>query len=176
MTKTEIPPVVASGAGSAPDPLAVEAITYGYPGCQVGTDLDLTITAGSFTAIVGPNACGKSTLLRVLSRLLTPSAGQVVLDGRAIASYPSRHVARRLGLLPQSSIAPDGITVTDLVGRGRFTYQSALRQWSRDDEQAVNEAIAITGIADLADRLVDELSGGQRQRVWVPWCLPSRRR
>ncbi len=122
------------------------------------------------TAIVGPNACGKSTLLQVLSRLLTPSAGQVVLDGRAIASYPSRHVAHRLGLLPQSSIAPDGITVTDLVGRGRFPYQSALRQ-SRDDEQAVNEASAITGIADLADRLVDELSGGQRQRVWVAMVL-----
>ena len=103
--------------------------------------------------------------------MLTPSAGQVVLDGRAIASYPSRHVAHRLGLLPQSSIAPDGITVTDLVGRGRFPYQSALRQGSRDDEQAVNEAIAITGIADLADRLVDELSGGQRQRVWVAMVL-----
>ncbi|HMQ39599.1 MAG TPA: ABC transporter ATP-binding protein, partial [Micropruina sp.] len=119
----------------------------------------------------GPNACGKSTLLRVLSRLLKPTPGQVVLDGRAISSYPSRQVAQRLGLLPQSSIAPDGITVTDLVGRGRFPYQSALRQWSREDERAVTEALHDTGIADLADRLVDELSGGQRQRVWVAMVL-----
>jgi iron complex transport system ATP-binding protein len=120
---------------------------------------------------VGPNACGKSTLLRALSRLLRPTAGQVLLDGRDIAAYPSKQVARRLGLLPQSSLAPDGITVTDLVARGRFPYQSAIRQWSREDEQAVRDALAATRTTDLGGRLVDELSGGQRQRVWVAIVL-----
>jgi iron complex transport system ATP-binding protein len=120
---------------------------------------------------VGPNACGKSTLLRALSRLLRPTAGQVLLDGRDIAAYPSKQVARRLGLLPQSSLAPDGITVTDLVARGRFPYQSAIRQWSREDEQAVRDALAATRTTDLGGRLVDELSGGQRQRVWVAMVL-----
>ena len=158
-------------ASPEPDALGAEGLGYGYPNHPVGTELNLVVPAGSFTAIVGPNACGKSTLLRVLSRLLKPTAGRVVLDGRAISSYPSRQVAQRLGLLPQSSIAPDGITVTDLVGRGRFPYQSALRQWSREDERAVTEALHDTGIADLADRLVDELSGGQRQRVWVAMVL-----
>ena len=153
------------------DRLVADRVSFGYPGYPVGTDLSLVVPAGSFTAIVGPNACGKSTLLRVLSRLLPASSGRVVLDGRAIADYPSRQVARRLGLLPQTSIAPEGITVTDLVGRGRFPYQSALRQWSREDERAVDEAMRTTGIGALADRLVDELSGGQRQRVWVAMVL-----
>ena len=153
------------------DALSAEGVDYGYPDHPVGTDLSMVVPSGSFTTIVGPNACGKSTLLRVLSRLMKPSAGQVLLDGRAISSYSSRQVAQQLGLLPQSSIAPDGITVTDLVGRGRFPYQSALRQWSRADEAAVREAMRNTGIADLADRLVDELSGGQRQRVWVAMVL-----
>ena len=121
--------------------------------------------------IVGPNACGKSTLLRALARLLKPRDGGVYLDGALISSRPSKEVARELGLLPQSPIAPDGITVADLVARGRFPHQRLLRQWSRDDERAVAGAMAATRIADLADRIVDELSGGQRQRVWLAMAL-----
>ncbi|MEU6250286.1 ABC transporter ATP-binding protein [Glycomyces sp. NPDC047010] len=146
-------------------------VTFGYRDRPVGTGLDLAVEPGSFTAIVGPNACGKSTLLRVLSRLLKPTEGAVLLDGKAIAHQPSKQVAKRLGLLPQSSIAPDGITAQDLVARGRYPHQTALRQWSRADEAAVREAMAATGTRDLADRLVDELSGGQRQRVWVAMVL-----
>ncbi|MBO0899515.1 ABC transporter ATP-binding protein [Cellulomonas sp. zg-ZUI222] len=151
--------------------LAARGVTLGYDGRTVSTDLDVEIPDGSFTAIIGPNACGKSTLLRALSRLLAPTAGRVVLDGREIREYSTRDVARRLGLLPQSSLAPDGITVADLVGRGRFPHQSFLRQWSPDDERAVREAMAATGVAELADVPVDQLSGGQRQRVWLALVL-----
>jgi iron complex transport system ATP-binding protein len=125
----------------------------------------------SFTVIVGPNACGKSTLLRALSRMIRPTTGAVYLDGKLIHSYSSKEVARRLGLLPQTSIAPDGITVVDLVSRGRYPHQRFLRQWSREDERVVAEAMAATRVSDLADRLVDELSGGQRQRVWLAMVL-----
>jgi iron complex transport system ATP-binding protein len=160
-----------SAASALASPLEARDITYGYHSQPVGTGLDLRIPDGSFTVVVGPNACGKSTLLRTLSRLLRPTAGQVLLDGRDIAAYPSKQVARRLGLLPQTSLAPDGITVTELVARGRFPYQSPVRQWSRDDERAVREALAATRTTDLGGRLVDELSGGQRQRVWVAMVL-----
>jgi len=153
--------------------MTLEAIdlTFGYSARPVGEHVDLTIEEGSFTVVVGPNACGKSTLLRALSRLLKPSAGQVLLDGKAIQSMGSKQVARRLGLLPQTALAPEGITVADLVGRGRHPYQSALRQWSRADEEACREALEVTGTTDLADRLVEELSGGQRQRVWIAMVL-----
>ncbi|MFT4217495.1 MAG: ABC transporter ATP-binding protein [Micropruina sp.] len=133
--------------------------------------LSVAIRDQSFTVIVGPNACGKSTLLRALSRLLTPSSGSVLLDGRAISSYPAKEAARRIGLLPQTSIAPDGIRVADLVARGRFPHQRLIRQWTRQDEAAVNEAMAATSVTELSGRLVDELSGGQRQRVWVAMAL-----
>ncbi|ORL38634.1 iron-dicitrate transporter ATP-binding subunit, partial [Prescottella equi] len=133
--------------------------------------LDVEIPDGGFTVIVGPNACGKSTLLRGLARLLTPQSGSVLLDGRAISSYPAKEVARRLGLLPQTSIAPDGITVADLVARGRYPHQKLLRQWSGEDEDAVVGAMAATRVTELSARLVDELSGGQRQRVWVAMVL-----
>ncbi|MFC4627308.1 ABC transporter ATP-binding protein [Promicromonospora alba] len=151
--------------------LHADAITLGYDKRVISRELSVEIPDGSFTMIVGPNACGKSTLLRALSRLLPPSAGQVVLDGRAISSYRAKEVARVLGLLPQSSLAPDGITVADLVARGRHPHQSMIRQWSPADEQAVRAAMEATGVTSLSGRLVDELSGGQRQRVWVAMVL-----
>jgi iron complex transport system ATP-binding protein len=153
------------------DRLHAEGVTIGYDDRVISADLDVSIPDGSFTVIVGPNACGKSTLLRALSRLLKPSRGQVVLDGRSISSIPAKEVARRLGLLPQTSIAPEGITVADLVARGRYPHQKLLRQWSREDEAAVVGALAATGTTELSGRLVDELSGGQRQRVWVAMVL-----
>lgn len=151
--------------------LHADGVTLRYDERTISTDLSVSIADGSFTAIVGPNACGKSTLLRALSRLLAPHRGQVILDGRGIGERPAKEVARRLGLLPQSATAPDGITVLDLVARGRYPHQSFLRQWSQDDERAVAEAMAATRIADMAVRLVDELSGGQRQRVWIAMVL-----
>lgn len=160
--------VTGSGAAS---PLGAVGVTAGYGRAPVLADLTVHVPAGSFTAVVGPNACGKSTLLRTLARLLRPTAGEVVLDGRDIASYRSREVARRLGLLPQTAVAPDGMTVTDLVTRGRHPHQGPLRRWSTEDEAAVARAMEATGVTDLGDRLVDELSGGQRQRVWVAMAL-----
>jgi ABC-type cobalamin/Fe3+-siderophores transport system ATPase subunit len=151
--------------------LEVEGLRVGYSTAPVISELDVVIPDGSFTVIVGPNACGKSTLLRSLARLLKPTAGHVFLDGAAISSYPAKEVARRIGLLPQTSTAPDGITVLDLVSRGRYPHQSLLRQWSEADESAVNTALAATNTAELATRFVDELSGGQRQRVWVAMSL-----
>jgi len=151
--------------------LAGTDLTLAYDQRVVSAGLDVTIPDGSFTVIVGPNACGKSTLLRALANLLTPKQGSVVLDGAAIGSYRSKEVARRLGLLAQTAVAPDGITVADLVARGRYPHQRLLRQWSPEDEKQVNEAMAATGVADLADRAVDELSGGQRQRAWMAMAL-----
>lgn len=151
--------------------LRVDGATIGYDRRVISRGLSVSIPDGSFTVIVGPNACGKSTLLRGLSRLLKPAAGRVVLDGADIWSYRTREVARRLGLLPQTAIAPDGITVADLVARGRFPHQSFVRQWVDSDERAVAAAMAATGVTDLSGRLVDELSGGQRQRVWVAMVL-----
>jgi len=153
------------------DPLQAQALTLAYDGNVVARDLTLSIPAAGFTAIVGPNACGKSTLLRALVRMLKPREGSVLLDGSEISSLPTKQVARRLGLLPQTSTAPDGITVVDLVARGRHPYQRLLRQWSHEDEQAVRAAMTQTAVDDLAHRLVDELSGGQRQRVWLAMAL-----
>jgi len=151
--------------------LMAEGATIGYDQRVISNDLSVSIPDGSFTVIVGANACGKSTLLRALSRLIKPSKGRVVLDGQAITSFPAKEVARRLGLLPQTSIAPDGITVADLIARGRYPHQKLLRQWSRDDEAAVVAAMEATKVTELSHRLVDELSGGQRQRVWVAMVL-----
>nr|WP_230396380.1 ABC transporter ATP-binding protein [Streptomyces blattellae] len=149
----------------------MESATIGYDKRVISRELSVAIPDESFTVIVGPNACGKSTLLRGLSRLLKPSAGQVVLDGADISSFKTKEVARRVGLLPQTSIAPDGISVGDLVARGRYPHQGFIRQWTEADEQAVLRAMDQTSVTDLSHRLVDELSGGQRQRVWVAMVL-----
>ena len=151
--------------------LAAEGLTLTYGDRTVIDALDIEIAAGKITTIVGANGCGKSTLLRSLARLMSPSAGQVILDGRSMHSLPTREVARVLGLLPQSPSAPEGIAVADLVGRGRHPHQRALARWSRHDYEVVADALAATGTTDLADRSVDELSGGQRQRVWIAMAL-----
>ena len=151
--------------------LTAHALNAGYGERQVLDGIDLELPDGDFTVIVGPNACGKSTLLRTLARLLRPSGGEVLLDGQDIRRLPTKQVARRIGLLPQSSTAPEGITVFDLVARGRYPHQSILAGWSEQDEAAVDAALADTNVSDLADRAVDELSGGQRQRVWIAMVL-----
>lgn len=152
-------------------PLRAEALSLAYDGSTIVSELDLAITRGEFIAIVGPNACGKSTLLNGLARILAPSGGQILLDGKDIRRRSTRDIATRMGLLPQSPTAPEGITVADLVARGRYPHQRWFRQWSREDEAVVIEAMAATNTTDLADRSVDELSGGQRQRVWIALAL-----
>lgn len=151
--------------------LRASDVSIGYEDRTIISDLSVEVLTDRVTAIVGPNACGKSTLLRGFARLLKPTAGQVILDGHDIAGLHTKEVARRLGLLPQSSIAPEGITVADLVSRGRFPHQKVFRQWSRHDEAAVADAMRHTAVTELSARLVDELSGGQRQRVWVAMVL-----
>lgn len=163
-----------AGSTTTTSRLTAESVTLAYDGRVIAENLSVAVPDNSFTVIVGPNACGKSTLLRALSRMLKPASGAVLLDGAAIGSYPAKKVARTLGLLPQSSVAPDGITVADLVARGRYPHQGLLRQWSPEDERIVAESMAATGVAALADRYVDELSGGQRQRVWIAMALAQR--
>ncbi|GAB3295947.1 ABC transporter ATP-binding protein [Pseudoclavibacter terrae] len=151
--------------------LLVEKLSLGYGDRVVIDELDLLVPPGKVTAIVGANACGKSTLLRSMSRLLSPRDGHVLLDGKEVHKTPAKQLARLLGLLPQSPIAPEGITVADLVGRGRHPHQNLLSRWSHDDDLAVAAALEATETTALADRHVDELSGGQRQRVWIAMAL-----
>ncbi|GII00700.1 ABC transporter ATP-binding protein [Planobispora takensis] len=146
-------------------------VRLGYGDRVVVDGLDLGIEAGTVTTIIGPNGCGKSTLLRALGRLLKPSGGEVLLDGKRIDRMPTKEVARILGVLPQAPTAPEGLTVADLVARGRHPHQTWYRQWSSDDEAAVGEALSMTGLGDLGERPLDELSGGQRQRAWISMAL-----
>lgn len=151
--------------------LTATGLSAGYGEDEILHGLDLAVPPGKITVIVGANACGKSTLLRSMSRLLSPRQGQVLLDGQSVHRMPPRELARTLGLLPQSPIAPEGITVADLVSRGRHPHQSLFSRWTREDDAAVDAALNATKTADLAERLVDELSGGQRQRVWIAMAL-----
>ncbi|MEK6346771.1 MAG: ABC transporter ATP-binding protein [Burkholderia sp.] len=152
--------------------LQARGLSLRYPGgAAIAEQLDVTIAPHRVTAIVGPNGCGKSTLLKALSRLLRPARGSVLLDGRDVRDYASKPFARRVGFLPQSSQAPDGVTVAELVGRGRYPHQSAFGWQSAADRAAIADAMTATDVAELADRPVSELSGGQRQRVWIAMSL-----
>jgi iron complex transport system ATP-binding protein len=151
--------------------LAARAICAGYDGAAILTDVDLTIPTGRLTVLVGANGSGKSTLLKTMARILAPSSGAVILDGKSVHATNTRAVARKMGLLPQGPIAPEGLTVHELVAQGRFPHQGLMRQWTRADEEAVNGAMATADITDFADRSVDSLSGGQRQRCWIAMVL-----
>jgi iron complex transport system ATP-binding protein len=152
--------------------LGAEDLSLAYPGGDVViSGLSVKIPPGKITSIIGANGCGKSTLLRGLARLLTPHHGTVLLDGQSIRAQRTRDVARKVRLLPQGPIVPDGLKVEDLVARGRYPHQSLRRQWSAADERAVEQALALTQTTELRDRPVDELSGGQRQRAWIALVL-----
>jgi iron complex transport system ATP-binding protein len=154
-----------------PHSLSAESLQLGYGERTIVDGLDLQVPAGRITAIVGANGCGKSTLLRALARLITPRAGRVILDGRTLQTRPTKEIARTLGMLPQAPVAPEGIVVADLVGRGRHPHQRMLARFSARDYEVVAQSLAATGISEFADRPVDELSGGQRQRVWIAMAL-----
>jgi iron complex transport system ATP-binding protein len=152
--------------------LRAEGLSLAYHGGPVVvSELDVEIPPGQITSIVGANGCGKSTLLRGLARLLSPQGGTVLLDGESIHSQKTKEVAKKVGLLPQGPVVPDGLVVEDLVARGRYPHQSLLKQWSRADEEAVEYALEVTQTVELRERPVDELSGGQRQRVWIALAL-----
>ncbi|MEU6035260.1 ABC transporter ATP-binding protein [Actinomadura sp. NPDC047616] len=183
MTTEHVPPSSGSATADAADAAAADAdarppvrleargLSVGYGDRLVIEDLDLELPGGAFTVIIGPNACGKSTLLRTLARLLSPRGGAALIDGADVHAMPTRELARHLGVLPQSPVTPEGLTVADLVARGRQPHQRWFRQWSAADTAAVERALRLTGLTDLRDRPVDALSGGQRQRVWIAMTL-----
>ena len=159
------------GLGVEKSRLQAKNIRVAYGNKVIIEDLSLQIPDGEFTVIVGPNACGKSTLLKALSRMVEPVRGEVLLDGKPVGELPPKEVARQMSLLPQSPVAPEGIVVEDLVGRGRYPHQGFFKQWSSEDERKVNQAMARAHVKELAQRYVTELSGGQRQRVWISLVL-----
>lgn len=151
--------------------LRAESITVGYGGAPVLQDLDFAVPPGRFTAVIGPNGCGKSTLVKTLARTLKPESGHVVLEENPLQQWRTKEIARRVALLPQHPVTPDGVTVRSLVARGRHPYHGPLRQWAPGDDYAVESALKATGVAELRDEPVLGLSGGQRQRVWIAMVL-----
>jgi iron complex transport system ATP-binding protein len=151
--------------------LTTRQLTLAYDRTTIIQELNVEIPAHQITALVGANGCGKSTLLKGLARLLKPQRGTVYLDSVSIVQLSTREVAKRLGMLPQSPSAPEGLTVRELVAQGRYPHQSWFQQWSKEDEQFTEQALAITGMLQLADRPLDSLSGGQRQRAWIAMAL-----
>ncbi|CAH1220528.1 putative siderophore transport system ATP-binding protein YusV [Paenibacillus auburnensis] len=156
---------------SAAHTFQAEQIVAGYDHKTVIHDVSLVIPSNKISVIIGSNGCGKSTLLKTMARLIKPTSGKITLDGKAISKIPPKQLARVIGLLPQSPIVPEGISVADLVGRGRYPHQSLLSGWSKKDYEAVAEAMTLMDITEFANHNIDELSGGQRQRVWIAMAL-----
>lgn len=152
-------------------PLSARNLSVGYGDTTIVKSVDLDVNAGEITALVGPNGCGKSTLLKAFARILKPQSGEITLQGQPITNYATRDVATRLAILPQGPIAPEGLTVRELVGQGRFPHQTLFCQWSPGDRSAVDRAMALTDLHDFAERPVHSLSGGQRQRCWLAMVL-----
>ena len=148
-----------------------EHVISGYDNKTILHDISVTIPSNQISIIIGANGCGKSTLLKTMARLIKPTSGQVTLDGKSIHKIQPKQLAKVLGLLPQSPIVPEGITVADLVGRGRFPHHTFFKGWTKKDYEAVAEAMEIMNITEFADCHIDELSGGQRQRVWIAMAL-----
>ncbi|CAK9886135.1 MAG: putative siderophore transport system ATP-binding protein YusV [Candidatus Erwinia impunctatus] len=151
--------------------IVLHDLQAGYARQVIIDNIQLTIPTSKITVLIGANGSGKSTLLNTMARLISPLSGHVLLNGKDIHQQPTKVVSRQLGLLPQSPILPEGLTVFELVSRGRFPWQNFLQQWSQEDEAAVTEAMALTGTLTLSDRPVDSLSGGQRQRCWIAMAL-----
>lgn len=151
--------------------IETKELTLSYGESIIIEEMDLLIPKGEITVFIGGNGCGKSTLLRSIARLLKPKTGAVYLEGTAIANMSTKDVAKQMAILPQSSVAPEGLTVLQLVKQGRYPHQTWLKQWTEEDEKKVNDALKATGIEDLKDRAVDSLSGGQRQRAWIAMTL-----
>lgn len=161
MATDEQPPAKITGKG----------VDIDYGQRRIVEKLDLTIPERCFTALIGPNGSGKSTILRTFAALMKPSSGTILLDGRDITGLSTRDLARKVGVLLQGPIAPEGLTVADLVRQGRYPHRSLFSRWSAADQEACDEALMLTGTTDLADRALDSLSGGQRQRSWIAMTL-----
>ncbi|MCV6574757.1 MAG: ABC transporter ATP-binding protein [Cohaesibacter sp.] len=152
-------------------PIHADCISVGYDNKVILRDLTFRAEAGALTVLIGPNGCGKSTLLKAIARVLPLKAGQVMLDQQNVHLTPTRKMAQTLAFLPQGPVAPEGLSVRELVAQGRFPHQSLLRQWSHEDARVVEKALAQTNLSDLADRPLMDLSGGQRQRAWIAMVL-----
>ncbi|CAM5549280.1 MULTISPECIES: ABC transporter ATP-binding protein [Streptomyces] len=164
-------PAPTAGGGAPQKGLGARGVTLSYGGDPIVRDVTLDLPHGGLTVIIGPNGCGKSTLLKGYGRILKPEHGTFHLHGRNLHEYRGKEAARHVALLPQSPVAPDGITVRDLVRRGRYPHHTLLRQWSPDDDRAIAFALDRTGLTELAEEQAGQLSGGQRQRAWIAMVL-----
>jgi len=151
--------------------LETKSLTLNYGDANIIENLNLSIPMNEITVLIGANGCGKSTLLRSIARLLKPKQGTVLLDGQDVFKLSTKQVAKKLAILPQSPVAPEGLTVLQLVKQGRYPHQSWRKQWTEEDEEIVLNALQATGVDQLRDKPVDELSGGQRQRAWIAMTL-----